>query len=252
MLSDRDRTLLAPHLALLRRAQKELAEAQRDADEAERKLAASAGSTDWRDRMFGGLFSADDRRTQGFKQARAAQQAAGKALEAARRKHAKYAERMDGLFEPMLTERDSGFRARVDAVRACDRALRQCERMRSRISSVSRDARKQGRGKGEQGGGSWHEAEFARRRFDETMAEIRASGPALRKAIELAAQAVGEPARGTAAIDTSALPAWGPAAQQQVAALNREVELAAKEVARWRKSAERARVQALRAAQDAL
>jgi len=136
MLSDRDRLLLAPHLPLLRAAQAELATAQRAYDEAERQATESTTGTDWRDRLLGGLLSVDEGRSRRYRQARGARKAADEALAAARARYTRYAERIDGLLEPMLIRDDPAYQRKVAAVRVCEHAVRAAEEMRFRLSSA--------------------------------------------------------------------------------------------------------------------
>jgi len=258
MLSDRDRLLLTPHLPLLRAAQAELATAQQAFDEAERQATESATGTDWRDRRLGGLLSIDERRSRQYRQARGARKEADEALAAARARYTRYAERIDGLLEPMLIRDDPSYQRKLAAVRVCDHAVRAAEEMRFRLSSTSaRPARDTWTpGKGE----TWHEAEFARRRFDELVAELHSSVPALRRTIDRAARALAEstgappPARPTleAAAAMDAGRAMPMAAEQQLRGLQTQLDVAAKELARWRLRADEARLTALRAAADAL
>ncbi|MCY1137664.1 hypothetical protein OWR29_06605 [Actinoplanes sp. Pm04-4] len=235
MLTDRDRVLLAPHLALLRSAEKELAAARRSAEAAARGLTESAGGTDWRDRVLGGLFSADDGRTQQYRKAKDARKAAEKALAEAEAKYAKYAERVDGLVEPMLARDDPGFQAIVAAVRACDKAVRAGEEARRSLSGILKPDVEKSK--------VWHEAEFARRRQKELIDELRTRIPGLRRTIERAAQAVGET---PPAIDDL------PATERQLREWQLQLELAIREVTRWRAGADQARAAALRAAHGSL
>lgn len=247
MLSDRDRTLLAPHLALLGAAQRELAAAKSAFGEAERQLAESTTGTDWRDRMLGGLLSIDESRARRLRQARAARKAAGAALAAAETRHTTYAERMDGLLEPILIRDDPAYRAKLATVRRCDKALRACEEIRYRLNDgLSKPARYPQQGKTGPGTQTWHEAEFARLRVTGLLAELRSSVPELRRTIDQAARAVGEVGR--AEVDTIPPARPGLAADQQLRALQRQVDAAFQEISRWRARAEKARAAALRAA----
>jgi hypothetical protein len=240
VLSDRDRTLLAPHVALLRAAQKELATARRSFESAEQGLTESAGGTDWRDRLLGGLFSADDGRTQRYRRARDGHRAAQKALAEAEATYAKYAERVDGMLDPLLVRDDPEFRVLAETVRICDKALRACEEMRRRIASIV----KPDVGRAKDNRIAWHEAEFARRQRDELIQEVRARGPGLRGTIERAARAVGESpppvddVRGTG--------------ERQLHESQQQLEAAIREIGRWRASADQARTAALRAAHDSI
>ncbi len=248
MLSDRDRTLLAPHLALLRAAQRKLAAAQRAFDDAERQLAESTTESEWRDRKLLGLFSRDDSRTRRFRQARSDHQAVEAALAAARAEHAKYAERIDGLFEPMLSRDDPAYRVRLATVRACDKALHAGEQMRFQLAAT---LTKPGPGgQSGRGGQTWHETEFARLRFTEFVTELGTAVPALLHTIDRAAQAVG--ARTTPRLDAPPGNAPAVAAEQHLRGLQRQLDAAIELVTRWRAHAEQARVAALRAAQDEL
>ena len=273
MLSDRDRLLLAPHLPLLRAAQAELATAQRAHDDAERQATESATGTDWRDRLLGGLLSVDEDRSRRYRRARGARKAADEALAAARARYTKYAERIDGLLEPMLIRDDPDYQRKLTAVRVCEHAVRSAEEMRFRLSSalakpapgkpalgkpaLGKPARKARDGKDTE---TWHEAEFARQRFDELVAEVRSSVPALRRTIDRAARALAEstgippPARPT--LDaTGAMGQGRPmamAAEQQLNGLRSQLDIAIKELGRWRTRADEARLAALRAAADAI
>src|SRR5690349_17760290 len=135
MLSDRDRLLLAPHLPLLRAAQAELATAQRAYDEAELQATASTTGTDWRDRLLGGLLSVDEDRSLRYRRARGALKAADEALAAARARYTRYAERIDGLLQPILIPDDPDQQRKVDAVPVCDPAVRAAEEISFRLSS---------------------------------------------------------------------------------------------------------------------
>jgi hypothetical protein len=261
VLSDRDRTLLTPHLALLRTAQKQRAAAQQAFDEAERQLAESTTDTDWRDRRLGGLFSIDDGRTRRFRQARTDRKAAEKALAAAQATYTKYAERMDGLLEPMLTRDDPAYRTHLTAVRACDQALTACERLRHRLAAVlTKPARTARDAKAARGSEAWHEAELARQQFAELVTGLRTTVPALRRTIDRAALSLAE-AAGTAppdrpALDTTALDrlgsAAGLAAEQHLRGLQRQLDAAAETITGWRRRADETRLAALRAASDRL
>jgi len=258
MLSDRDRLLLAPHLPLLRAAQAELATAQGAYDEADRQATESTTGTDWRDRLLGGLLSIDEGRSRRYRQARGARKAAADALAAARARYTKYAERIDGLLEPMLIRDDPDYQRKLAAVRACDQAVRAAEEMRFRLSSaLAKPARN---ARDAKDGETWHEAEFARQRFDELVAELRMSVPALRRTIDRAARALAE-ATGVApparpALDATATMGQGRpmalAAEQHLRGLRIQLDAAVKEVARWRARADETRLAALRAAADAL
>ncbi|MCO8273575.1 hypothetical protein M1L60_23550 [Actinoplanes sp. TRM 88003] len=229
MLSDRDRLLLAPHLVSLRAAQKELAAARLSFEAAAQGLTESAGSTDWRDRVLGGLFSADDGRTQRFRQSREAHKTAGKALAEAEAKYAKYAERIDGLLDPLLFRDDPGYRARAEAVGVCDKALSACEKLRWQISSTLKLSESR-------------EDEMARQQRTELLQEMRRQVPGLRRTIERAAQAVGE----------SPPPVGHGPAMRQPRELRVQLEAAIREIGRWRDDAEQVRVAALRAAHESL
>ena len=246
MLSDRDRTLLAPYLALLRAAQRELAAARRSFDEAERQLSESTVASDWRDRALGGLFSADDGRTRRFRQARDAQKAAAKTLAAAQARHTERAERLNELFEPMLAAGDDpAYAAAMSAVRVCDKALKACQGMRHRIASALKNPTTNTKDSE-----TWYEAEFARQRFDELIDELRTSVPQALGLVERAGAAVGE----TEPIGLSApfCRSSGKAAEQELRSLQRQLETTVKKLERWRVRAGAARTEALRAAHDRL
>jgi hypothetical protein len=258
MLSDRDRLLLAPHLPLLRAAQAGLATAQQAYDEAERQATASTTGTDWRDRLLGGLLSVDEGRSRRYRQARGARKAADEALAAARAHYTKYAERIDGLLEPILIRDDPDYQRKLAAVRVCDQAVRAAEEMRFRLSSaLAKPARNARTGKD---GETWHEAEFARRRFDELVAEVRSSVPALRRTIDRAARALAEstgaPPPPRPALEAGAGLGQGRpmaiAAEQHLRGLQIQLDAAVKELSRWRARADATRLTALRAAADAL
>ncbi|WP_030443575.1 hypothetical protein [Actinoplanes subtropicus] len=262
MPSDRDRLLLAPHLPLLRAAQAELATAQRAYDEAERQATESTTGTDWRDRLLGGLLSVDEGRSRRYRQARGTRKAADETLAAARARYTRYAERIDGLLEPILIRDDPGYQRKLAAVRVCDQAVRAAEEMRFSLSSalakpaVTKPARN---ARDTTNTESWHEAEFARQRFDELVTELRSSVPALRRTIDRAARALAEstgtppPERPT--LDVAALPQGRPAAmaaEQHLRGLRVQLEVAVRELTRWRTRADESRLAALRAAADAL
>ena len=248
MLSERDRTLLAPHLALLRAAQRKLAAAQRAFDDTERQLAESTTDSDWRDRRLLGLFSRDDSRTRRFRQARSDHQAAEAALTAARADYTKYAERIDGLFEPMLSRDDPAYRVRLATVRACDKALHAGEEMRYRIAAT---LSKPGTGgQPSRGGQTWHEVEFAKLRFAELVTELGTSVPALHQTMDRAAQAVG--ARTVPRLDAPPGTTTAVVAEQHLRGLQHQLDAALETITRWRAHAEQSRVAALRAAQDEL
>jgi hypothetical protein len=259
VLSDRDRLLLAPHLPLLRAAQAELATAQRAYDEAERQAAASTTGTDWRDRMLGGLLSIDEARSRRYRQARSERKAADEALAAARARYTTYAERIDGLLEPILIRDDPVYQRKLATVRVCDHAVRAAGDMRFRLSSaLAKPAQKARNGRDGRDSATWHEAEFARQRFDERVTELRSSVPALRRTIDRAARALADstgappPARPT--LDTTAATGrpMAMAAEQQLRGLQAQLDIAIKELTRWRARAEESRLAALRAAADEL
>jgi hypothetical protein len=257
VLTDRDRTLLAPHLALLRTAQSELTAARRALAEAERQAGDSRTGTDWRDRTFGGLFSVDEGRARRFREARRAARSARTAVEEAAKRYAKYATRMDELLEPMLGRDDPVFRRVLGAIKECDKALRSCESIRdSIVSALARPAQNVRKPTGTKDSTAWHEAEFARRRFDELVAEVQAAVPRLRRALSLTARAVAEATGGRPPtpprLDSAALNRRGRAAEQPLRSLQRQLETAVQEVTGWRARAEAARKAALRAAEESL
>ncbi|MBL7257224.1 hypothetical protein [Paractinoplanes lichenicola] len=237
MLSDRDRTLLAPHVALLRRARHDLAAAEAELAEAERDQADSTTLTDWRDRLFGGVLSVDEGRARQYRRSRKTRNAAAKVRDEARVQYEKYAERVDSLLEPMLLE-DAGYRARVDAVRAADKALKACQDMRFRIvSTLAQPTQKQQQ--------NWHEAEFGRQRFAEMVAALQQDAPRVRRLVERAGM-------DSPALDTSGLRSTGPAADQALRGLQRQLDTLIKEATEWRSAVERNRLAVLRAAHDSL
>ncbi|GAB2611710.1 hypothetical protein Aab01nite_67140 [Paractinoplanes abujensis] len=238
MLSDRDRTLLAPHVALLRRARRDLAAAEAELAEAERDQAESTTHTDWRDRLFGGVLSVDEGRAQQYRRSRKTRNVAAKARDEARAQYEKYAERVDSLLEPMLLEDDAGYRARVDAVRACDKALKACEDMRFRIVSTQAEPAQTPKQ-------DWHEAEFGRQRLAEVVAALREDAQRVRRLIERAGMDVPAP-------DTTGLRTAGPLAEQSIRGLQRQLDVLIKEVTEWRAAAHRNRITALRAAHESL
>ncbi|MBU2667423.1 hypothetical protein KOI35_28320 [Actinoplanes bogorensis] len=245
MLSDEERILLAPHLALLRRAHADLVAAEEALQAADQDRARSAGESDWRDRLLGGLFSADDGRAKRFRQARDSRKAADTTLAEARERYGKYADRVNGMLEPMLVRDDPVIKGLVAAVRACDDALRACQQLSTRIASgVAKPAPKQREQE------SWHEAEFGRQRLTELVGEVRAAGPGLRKKVERAAKAVGMPV--PAVPETGNIRTLGPGADQGLREVSRQLDGLAAELARWRKGADTARAAALRAAHDRL
>lgn len=234
-MSDRDRTLLKPYLAMLRLARRELDAAQRSFDQAEQELAGSATGTDWRDRVLGGLFSIDDRRTQRFRRARDAHKAAEKVLAAATERHGKYAAQVDELLEPILASDDPGFRERRGAVLACDKALRACEELRAAMRGT--DAKLKDK----------QQAEFAKSLRDDFLRELRSRGPAVRRLVDRAATAVeevtGEPQPKPVELEFDV---------RLTDQLRRQLDVAIEEVGRWRARAEQVRVDALRTAHDTL
>ncbi|MBM2618263.1 hypothetical protein JIG36_22135 [Actinoplanes sp. LDG1-06] len=230
MLSDEERLLLAPHLALLRAAGRELREAERATAEAERDSAAAETGTDWRDRLLGGLFSANDQRSQQYRRARGSRKATEKARDAAREKYETYAVRVDGLLEPLLLREDPAYRAKADAVRACDKALKACEDLRFQI--VSTTAKRDDK--------SWHEAEFGRQRVQEVVREVRAEGPRIGRLLERAGVRKG--------LDVERLK--GPAAERGLLDVQRQLDGLIKELADARRRADQDRKVALRAAYD--
>jgi hypothetical protein len=255
VLTDRERTLLAPHLALLRAAQRELAAAQRAFDDASRQADSSTMGTDWRDRLLGGLLSVDESRARRYRQARGARKAASEGLAAATARYTKYAERMDGLLEPILTREDPAYRTTLVAVRACAKALHDCEEVRFRLASaLTKPARNP---KSDREPETWHEAEFARQRFAELVTELHSSIPALSRTIDRAARALGA-ATGAAPPalptlhSTAALGRGHLAAENHLRGLQRELDAAIKELTRWHTRADEARIAVLRAAPDAL
>ena len=252
MLSDRDRTLLAPHLALLRAAQQDLAAAQRVFDDAQQQAAESTMGTDWRDRVLGGLLSVDEGRARRYRQGRGARKNADKALAVAKARYEKYAERVDGLLEPMLAREDPAFRRTLAAVHACDRAIHACDELRFRLGSAL--PRPAGDAKDDRDSVTWHEAEMGRRRVDEVAAGLGTAIPPLLHTIDRAALAVAEvtggPVPGRVHLDV--VTGSGPAAERRLRDLRRQLEAATKEIGRWRARADDFRVASLRAAHDAL
>jgi hypothetical protein len=178
-------------------------------------------------------------------------------MEAATRRYEKYATRMDGLLEPILRRDDPAFRGILAAINECDRALRACEQTRDRIrSGLAKPAPAPRRSGSEPDTPAWHEAEFARRRFDELAAEVQRSVPRLSRAMTAAAKAVTETSRGRpltpVRLDTSALNRRGSAAEKPLRALQHELEAAITEITAWRGRAGDARTAALRAAEETL
>ncbi|MEU4239799.1 hypothetical protein [Actinoplanes sp. NPDC026619] len=257
MLTPRDRTLLAPHLALLRAARSELAAARLALADAEQQAGDSRSGTDWRDRVLGGLLSVDEGRSRRFRAARRAGKTAQSQVEEASKRYAKYATRMDELLEPILRRDDQFFRRVLAAINECDKALRSCELVREQIgSALARPAQSARRPSGEKDTATWHEAEFARRRFDELAAEVQQSVPRLRRSIAQAARTVAEVTGGRRPVeprlDSGALNRRGRAAEQPLRGLQRQLETAIKEITSWRVRADAARTAALRTAEESL
>ncbi|GAA2629736.1 hypothetical protein [Paractinoplanes durhamensis] len=257
MLTDRDRTLLAPHLALLRTARSELTSARQSLDDAGRQADDSRGGTDWRDRLFGGLLSVDEGRSRRFRDAKRGRKTAQSAVDEAAKRYAKYATRMDQLLEPMLRRDDPAFRKVLAAIKECDQTLRSCEWLRDHISSaLSKPAQNVRQARPERDTSTWHEAEFARRRFDELAAEVQAAVPKLVRSIAVTARAVGEATTGRPPVpvrlNTAGLNRRGRAAEQPLRSLQRQLDEAIKEITRWRARADEERTASLRAAQERL
>ncbi|GIM95768.1 hypothetical protein [Paractinoplanes toevensis] len=261
MLTDRDRTLLAPHLNLLRAARSELAAAQATLTDAERRADQSRTGTDWRDRLLGGLLSIDEGRSQRFRGARRDRRTAQAMVDAAMKKYTKYATRMDELLEPILRRDDLAFRRILAAAKECDTAVRAAAGIRGNIdAALARPVSNTGKTKAERDTQAWHEAEFNRLRSTELIAEIRASARALEGLTERAARALGEvtgdPAPTSPTLSPVALSRLGAttgrSAERPLRDLHRQLGGVLTELERWRTRAEEARVAALRAAQDNL
>jgi hypothetical protein len=257
VLTDRDRTLLAPHLALLRNAKSDLATARRTLEETAHEAGDSRTGTDWRDRVLGGLFSVDEGRARRFRDAKRAQKSAQATVDEAAKRYAKYATRMDELLEPILRRDDLAFRKVLAAIKECDKALKSCEWTRDHISSaLSRPAQNARKPTGAKDTATWHEAEFARRRFDELVAEVQASVPKLRRTLGQTARVVADATGGRPPVvprlDSGQLNRRGRAAEQPLRGLQRQLDSVLKEVAGWRGQADAARKAALRAAEESL
>lgn len=267
MLSDRDRTLLAPHLAKLRVARDELTAARRGLDGAERRLYESRVDTDWRDRSFGGLFSRDSGRTRRYREALRDRKVAASAVERREGRVEHLATGMDSLLDPILARADPAYRLLLAALHECDRALAECrvvghgvetalDALRTATATSGADVRARQDGR------------FAERRHSDAVARVREAAPGLRKALGDAAHAV----RHATSVDPvlpwrldatsfGRLPVTGHAAGGRQHLLRGRVPLqtlhgqlaeTAATVLRWRAHAEAARRTALRAAQDLL
>jgi hypothetical protein len=256
VLSDRDRTILAPHLDSLRAARAQLESAQRELRAADRTLGEARAGTDWRDRLLGGLLggllsglvSQDEDRSHRYRQARRERAAAARAVSAGEQRIARLAGRTTKLVEPILSRNDQTYKALRAAVRECDDALRECRSMarflEAALGSLSSAAR---------------EPDTAgKRRYTEMVARAQRAAPGLRRAIDTAMGSVdlatGQHPSKPVRLEVTVLRKLpdGVAAYRPLRTLRSQVAAAATRLSRQRARAESARKTALTEAADAL
>jgi hypothetical protein len=252
VLTDRDRALLAPHLARLDRARADLAAAQQARASAERRLAESTVGTGVLDRWLSGHFSRTPSAAHAYQEARHASVGAAAAVAGAKTRIALVHQELHILIEPMMPRLDPGYPVLTGAIDACDRALAECRAMQTWLAEATIAIRAATRRSN-----SRRVIDAALRKYKEATAQARSHAPALQKALDEAAGSV----RGRrVGWDASALAAL-PRAANDVVSLERlrrcrtTVQTMQKHlshvvvtVSAWRRETDAARDRAVRAA----
>jgi hypothetical protein len=252
VLTDRDRALLAPHLARLARARADLAAAHEAAEAAERRLAESTLGTGVLDRWLSGHFSGTPSAARAYHQARHARAGAVAAVDGAKTRITLVHQELHLLIEPMMPRLDPGYDRFVAAIASCDRALAECRAMQNRLAEATMAIRTATRESNPR-----RLVGAALRKYKEATAQARNHAPALQQALDTAAVA----ARGRR-IGWDASPLAGlPRAADDVVSLERlrrcrtTVQTMQKHLSQvivtlstWRRETDTARDRAVRAA----
>jgi hypothetical protein len=263
VLSDRDRTTLAPHLTALREARAALETARDELVAASQHLAESTVGTQWLDRHLLGAFSEDKARARRYQDAQRARKTAAAAVSAGEGRVEKLAGRLDKALDPILARTDPAYRVFRTAIRECDEALSRCKSMTRHIEAAldsidaaavepRADPRRE------------RAAAQAARRYREEAAQVRRGAPAMRRAIDSAAAtlaaATGRRSAATVELrlrilkdlpDGTSRPRL-TTAQRPLRDLRGQLVAATGTVNRWRSQAEDGRRAALTTAREAL
>nr|WP_296071540.1 hypothetical protein [uncultured Actinoplanes sp.] len=252
MLTDRDRALLAPHLARLQRARADLAAAEQAAEAAERRLAESTIGTGILDRWLSGQFSRTPPAARAYHEARRARAGAVAAVDGAKTRITLVHQELHLLIEPMMPRLDPGYDRLVTAVACCDRALAECRAMQNRLAEATTAIRAATRENSPR-----RVVGAALRNYKEATAQARNHAPALQQALDTAAVAARARRVGWDATSLAGLPrAAGDVVSLErlrrsrttVQTLQRHLSHVIVTVSTWRREADAARDRAVRAA----
>jgi hypothetical protein len=195
VLTDRDRARLAPQLALMHNALAELQAAQREAAAAGQRM--DNLGTDWRDRSFFGLLSHEPARARAYRDLRRERTRAAAAGAERQKRIDRLNRQLDARIEPMMPRLDPGYQDLTTAIEQCDRALRECRTMHTRIAAVDKAIQAATRNSGQASGRNSGRGDKARRAVETsrpdyvaTVARARSAASGLLHALESARKAV--------------------------------------------------------------
>lgn len=141
VLTEEERTRLAPFLARVRTVRAELVVAdQEKVAAAALKTEAKSGSRR-RDRWLGGLISRDRERADAYRNARRASITAAAGWSKLEKQTAKLEQELDEQIKPMMPRLDPGYQRLTDAIKNYDQALKHCHNVRRPLAKATDAAR---------------------------------------------------------------------------------------------------------------
>lgn len=189
MLTKKELSSLAPHLARIRTTRAALARAGPEADAARLRLDGAKNGTGWRVHLFGGRLSREPARARAYHDARRAHARAAAAALRLKRQHARHLRRIDARIRPMMPRLDLDYPRFAIARRHCDRALRECLRMRQRIVTATAMARTASATPGQDDKAA-RAAERARRQYPQLLTKVLHTASDVGRALDSARRAV--------------------------------------------------------------
>jgi hypothetical protein len=193
VLTQEERTRLAPFLARVRTIRAELAVADQE------KIAAAALRKEakidsgWRDRSFGGRLSREPARADTYRNARRAWTNAAAASSKLTKRTAKLEQELDRQITPMMPRLDPRYQSLTEAVENYDRAMKHCRNVRRPLAQAIDAARTATKAPGRYDKDR-HAAVSAGLQYPKLIAQARRAAPDARLAlysISQNAQAVG-------------------------------------------------------------
>jgi hypothetical protein len=189
VLTEKDRVRLAPFLARILTTRAEVAAACQETTAAGRRLEKSKDGTGWRDRSFGGCFSREPARARAYRNARRAYAGAAAAFSRCEKRLARCHRKADARIRAMMRRLDPNYDRFAAAIKQCDRAEGECQRMRRRIAAAIASARTASVKRGGSDDVA-RAAVAARRQYPQLVVEVRNGAPDVGQALDSARRAV--------------------------------------------------------------